>query len=103
MILSVLERLVLLNVLPREGTITTVKIVRELREALSFSEEEHKELKFERTEDGGTQWDTGAEEDEDVPVGPRAHTLVVETLELLDKDKKLTEDYLSLWGKFVGE
>jgi len=99
--LSVLERLVLLNVLPREGTVTTVKIVRELRETLSFSEEEHAALKFERTESGGTEWDTGGEKDKEIDFAPRALALVVETLERMDKEQKVTEDYLSIFEKFV--
>lgn len=102
MILSVLERLVLLNVLPREGTVTTVRIVRELREALSFSEEEHERLKF-RKADGGTQWDDEAERDEEISIGPRAHTLIAETLEKMNSEEKLTEDYLGAWEKFVDE
>lgn len=93
----------LLNILPREGTIMTIKIVRELREALSFSEAEHKSLNFQKLEDGGMQWDEKAIGDKEVPVGPRAHALIVETLERLDKEKKLTEDSLSVWDKFVEE
>ena len=99
--LNTLERLVLLNILPREGTITTIKIVRELREALSFSEEEHAALKFEKLEDGGMQWVVEADKDKELTIGPRAHTLVAETLERMDKEAKLVEDHLSLCEKFV--
>ena len=42
--LSVFERLILLNVMPKEGDFTTLKIIRNLQEALSFSEEELKVL-----------------------------------------------------------
>jgi|SRR3990167_4087924 len=99
--LSVLERLVLLSILPREGTVTTVRIMRELRDALSFSEEEHARLAFRRTEDGGTQWEADGIGDVDVIIGPRAHTLICESLERLNKEKKFKEDYLSVWEKFV--
>ena len=34
--LSVYERLVLLNILPKEGNFITLKIIRQLREDLSF-------------------------------------------------------------------
>jgi len=42
--LSVFERMILLNTLPAEGDLTTLKIVRGLRESLSFTEEEHAAL-----------------------------------------------------------
>lgn len=44
--LTVPERLVLVNILPPEGDYTTLKLVRKLRESLSFSEEEHKQVNF---------------------------------------------------------
>lgn len=44
---DVTDRLMLLDILPREGDYTTLKIVRELRDELSFSEDEHQALKFE--------------------------------------------------------
>lgn len=44
--LTIPERLVLVTILPAEGDYTTLKLVRKLRESLSFSEEEHKQLNF---------------------------------------------------------
>lgn len=44
--LTVPERLILVNVLPAESDYTTLKLVRKLRESLSFTEEEHKQLNF---------------------------------------------------------
>jgi len=40
--LTILERIKLLEVLPPQGDLTTLKILRKLRESLSFSEEELK-------------------------------------------------------------
>ena len=42
MILTVFERAVLSNVLPKEGNITNLKILRALKESLSLSEEENR-------------------------------------------------------------
>ena len=60
--LSVAERLLLLNVLPKEGDILSLRIVLKLKEELSFSEAEHAALKFHQ--DGeGIHWDeTGAQQ-----------------------------------------
>lgn len=44
--LQVVERINLLQILPREGDFLTLKIVRQLRESLSFKDAEHDKLKF---------------------------------------------------------
>ena len=98
--LSVSERIVLLNILPKEGDITTLRIVRELRDALSFSEEEHGALQFKELEGGGTEWNPDGVSDRPVEIGPRAFTLISEALEKLNKNQKLVEDYVSVWDKF---
>ena len=54
--LSVVDRVCLLGVLPKEGDFATLKLVRKLRESLSFSEEENKLLNF-KVEDGKMSWD----------------------------------------------
>ena len=53
--LTVRERLLLLQILPRQGDLTTIKIVRRLREELSFDEDEHRQLNFQQT-DGQLTW-----------------------------------------------
>ena len=98
--LNVLNRLLLLNSLPKEGNITTLRIVQKLREDLSFSEDEHKKLNFLQNGDSLT-WDTTTPVVKDVNVGPKAHALIVETLEALSKNKKLTADFLPLFDLFV--
>ncbi len=99
MTLTVKERLLLLNVLPREGDITTLRIVQNLRAALSFSEEEH--ARWAIVHSGGrVDWDTGPPQEAEVEIGAKANVLVGETLSQLSKDKRLTEDYLTLWDKF---
>ena len=49
--LSVLERVLLSQALPAQGSFTNLKLLREARETLSFTEEENKELKFEQNGD----------------------------------------------------
>jgi len=96
--LTVLERLILLNVLPSEGDITTVRIMRELREALSFDEEEYERLQFQE-QDGRMAWvDDGSTKD--VTFGAKAHSLIVEQLTSLSDKGKLTEQHLPVCDKF---
>jgi len=101
--LSIEERLHATMILPREGDITTIKIVRELREALSFSEDEHElfDMTFDQTE-GKVEWNKEKAIPVDIPLGPKAMSLIVQALEKLDKEGKLSEPHISLWDKFIG-
>jgi hypothetical protein len=90
----------LLGVLPEQGNFLTLKIVRQLREALSFSEEEIKALKIEQ-KDGRVEWQDDGAEEKDVPVGEKAMDLIVEALKKKDDAKELTDQHFSLYEKFV--
>ncbi len=57
--LSVLDRLLLLGLLPAEGDITTLRIIRTLREELSFTEQEHADLHLKQDE-GRVTWEHSA-------------------------------------------
>jgi len=98
--LGVFDRLILLNILPKEGDFTTLKIIRTMRESLSFSEEEHKALQFVQLEQN-IQWKQEADKPKDINFGEKATDLIVEALKKLNDDKKLTEQHISLYEKFV--
>ena len=98
--LSVSDRLILLSILPQEGDLTTLRIVRDLQSALSFSEDEHKTLKF-RQEGEKVLWDE--QPPADIDIGPRAHVLVADTLKDLGAKKKLQLKQLPLYEKFEPE
>jgi len=100
--LSVLERLILANVLPKEGDVLSLRIVRQLREELSFSEEEHEKLQFKNT-DGMLQWDADALEDKEISIGAKATQLIKDSLKSMNDSKTLTQDHLPVWDKFMGE
>jgi hypothetical protein len=99
--LSVFERIVLINVLPREGDFRTLKILRELREALAFSEEENAALQFQTGSEGLVRWQAEADVPKDVPIGEIAHGVIVDTLRRLDASKKLKEEHMGLYERFV--
>ncbi len=100
MILSVKERLILLSTLPAQGDITALKIIRKLQEDLSFSEEEHKELKFVQ-ESEGVRWDDKKEIPKDVQIGEKAMDIIVDSLKKLNAQKKLSMDQLGIYERFV--
>jgi hypothetical protein len=99
--LTVLERLILLSVLPKEGDFTTLKIVRKLREDLSFTEEEHAKLNFQTQENGGVAWKMEGDIPREIKIGEKASDIIVEVLKKLNTEKKLTENHFSLYEKFV--
>uniref|UniRef100_A0A6M3XS10 Uncharacterized protein n=1 Tax=viral metagenome TaxID=1070528 RepID=A0A6M3XS10_9ZZZZ len=98
--LTVKERLVLMGMLPKEGNFLTLRLMRKLREALSFNEEEHKQLKFVQN---GEQlsWDFTVVVVKDVEVGDVMLDVITKELKNKDKEGKLTEDHITLYEKFV--
>lgn len=98
--LSVFERLILLSLLPKEGNFLTLKIVRQMRENLSFSEEEHRELELTQEADG-VRWNTEADLPKEIEIGEKATDIVVGVLKKLDDENKLTEQHFSLYEKFI--
>lgn len=100
--LTVLERVVLLSILPKEGDFTTIKIVRELRESLSFTEKEHVLLQF-KTKDNALHWNPDNEMIADIAIGNKAHTIIENVLVEMNKEKKITDEVFSLYEKFIGD
>ena len=98
--LSVGDRLILLGVIPREGDYTTLKIVRDMRDELSFTEEEHKKLNF--RQDGEMMvWEEELE-DKEINFGEKATDIIVDAFKKLNDQKKLRIEHMELYEKFVG-
>ena len=99
--LRIKERLVLLGILPETGNLLTIRIVRELREALSFSEAEYEDVQMQR--DGEQiRWQE-PENPRPIEIGAKGQEIIREALAKLDKDEKLTADHLSLCELFEYE
>lgn len=98
--LKVFERLILLNTLPKEGDFLTLKIIRDLKGDLSFSEEEHKALQF-KQEDGKMLWQAEADKPKEITIGEKAKEIIRNRLKELNEQKKLKEEHLPIYEKFV--
>ena len=100
--LNIVERLMLLNILPPEGSITVMKLLRVLKEELSFSEEENKALEFDQKEEQ-LFWKQDADIVKDVKLeeGEIMTELIKKELKKLDDEEKLTEGHISLYEKFI--
>ena len=133
--LEVYERIVLLNILPQEGDFTTLKLVRKLRESLSFSEKEIADIDFKNTWNcpvcqkfeaaphankcqgseenpheptymktgGEVTWDDEKAKNtvKDIHMGDKMYALCVTTLSKLNDEKKLTEQHMGVYEKFI--
>jgi hypothetical protein len=99
--LNILERLTLLNILPEENNYVTLKIIGELKKDLSFTEEEIKRYKFKNFEDGRVTWDMKADDEKDINIGEKASDIIKESLNKLNDQKKLKEQHLTVYERFV--
>ena len=100
MFLSVRDRIILLQVLPRQGNVTNLRIIRDLEREMSFTEEEMKTFKFETT-DQGVKWDKTAEAEKEIVIGEIAAKLIHDAFKDLDKRNALSLEHLDVYDKFV--
>ena len=99
--LNVPERLMLLQVVPKEGNFLTLKVVRDLTSTLAMNDEEFKD--FGITQDGDQiTWNLKGLQEKEVEIGEKATDIIVDALKKLDQDKKLEQRHLSLYEKFIG-
>lgn len=102
--INVMDRLMLLTVLPKEGSFASLKLLRVAREALSFSDDELKILNLrEEVDTGGVKrliWNEGVE-DKEINLGKTVTDMVVEQLKTLDKQNRLTESHIPIYEKFI--
>jgi hypothetical protein len=105
--LTVAERLLLLQILPREGNLTDIRILSTLRTDLSFDETELREwqIRNEPLEDGriATKWDNAKAKPKAFEFGPRASEIVRAALTATEKAAKLTVESLPLYDRFFAE
>jgi len=98
---TIKERLIMLFTLPDEGDITSLRILRKLREDFSFSEEEHKEFNLKMVAGESPTWDYDNFTKKEITVGEKATDIIVDTLKKLDREKKLKSDHISIWEMFI--
>ena len=102
-----MERLTILNILPKEGNFTTLKILGKLKESLAVSEEEYKDFEIRpETDDKGEQtgrvtWNEKGIAEKEIEIGEKATDIVVDALKELDKNKKLTNEHYTIYEKFI--
>jgi len=97
--LNIIERLMALDILTTvSGNFATLKIVRDLQNNLSFTEAETEQIKL-TTDEKGFHWD--GEITKDIDFGKTGTEIIVKILKKLDAEEKLTQNYYSLYEKFM--
>jgi len=97
--LSISERLILAGLLPHQGNVATLKLLRQFREALALNAKEIAKCNL-REEGQMIRWDTDKEFETEIEFGPWRTELARRVLQDLEAQQKLTEQHLSLCEKF---
>jgi len=100
------ERFNLLNILPEIGNFATLKILRDLREKLSLTEEENKKWKVAFINDGKRSpfytWNNeGEKANTEIKIGEKANDIIVEALKDLEKNNILPDTLFEVYEKIV--
>jgi RecA-family ATPase len=96
--LTIMDRIVLLELLPDKGSYTALKEMRELREELGFSEAEVAEFDIVH-EDGVVRWDSDKEaeaEPKTVVISDYLHGRIITKVRQLDKSESLPEPFFDM-------
>jgi len=103
--LNPMERITLLNILPKEGTALTLRIIRDLQVALAFTEDEYKDYVDHVPGPNGTTNEIIKADKlnvkKDVAIGEKAEEAIVTALKDLSEKKTLHISQLALYDKFV--
>jgi len=100
MLLTVTERLV---VLPAEGDFTTVKTIRQTREALAFDDDIADGRMVKEGEGASLTIKWTSDYVTEIDLSKASERLLGDALKVLDKQKKLNESHLPLCEKFLEE
>lgn len=97
--LDLVERFTLLNTLPQKGDFITIKVLRNLKDALAASEQEIEEHGL-REKDWEIRPGQGLV---DIEINETWRGMIVDALKEADKNKTITDQHISLWEKFCEE
>ena len=98
--LTVGERLILLQIIPPQtGSLSKLKIARQLRNSLGFDEAEHAEFEI-KEEPGRIQWNREKDAAKEIEIGEVAKGIIADAIKDGDEKGGLREEWLPLLGRF---
>jgi len=99
--LNVLERSMLLSILPKEGNFLTLRLTRDLAAKVGISAQEFKDFEI-KTEGEKTSWNLKGVAPTEIEFVDAERDIIKKQLKDLDEKKKLTAELFTLYEKFVG-
>jgi hypothetical protein len=103
--LTLRERIILLGVLQKEGDVLTQRIIRALRDRLGVSDEDWKTYSITTVPEipGAVKWDVTKDTGVEYELGDKSVDVIKQSLLEMDKQKKVNDEMLSLFDKFIPE
>jgi len=101
MILKIKDRILILSILPKESDILTQRIVKDLKGNLGLNEEDWKEYEIVANPAGGVKWNPDKDKGVEIEIGEKGKAIICDALKLLDTQKKVTEDFISVFDMFL--
>jgi hypothetical protein len=104
--LNIPDRITLLNILPNEGNVVTLRLIMDFQRQVGFTGKEIKDWKIANKVDGRGRpyvvWDSDfTEATKDIQIGDAMSGIIVNQLKNLDRNGKLSIDMMSLYDRFV--
>jgi len=102
--LHIQERIILMELLPKEGNFVTLKMIRELREQLALNKDERESMGI-KIEGDQVSWDpVKAQENlKEMDFDDLAVDIVKSQLKRLDESNKLEQKHFTIYQKFMEE
>lgn len=100
MVLTVLERLLILDFLEKQGDIVFLRLRNQLIEKVGLSEEDHTKYKIIQ-EGPKITWDQNVPQEAKIELSEVECGMIKNSLVSLNNARKLTPDHISLYEKFV--
>jgi hypothetical protein len=98
--LNVLERVVLLNMLPQRGNLVTCRAAGNTGKILVLTKEETEKYEV-QTENGQTHWNEAGKEEKEFELPPSSVKMIRDRLNELDAKEELPINCVSLCEKFL--
>jgi len=100
--LNVGERLIILQLLPKEGNFTTLRLIRDLAAKVGLSADEL--VEFDLKQDGSqVKWNAEGSKEKPFELKFKEIELITKELQKLDKENKLGFNHFTLFEKFSEE
>lgn len=99
---KILDRILLLNLLPQQADIVTLRIIKDIKERVELSAKEMEEVKMEQVE-ASLKWSPEKDISKEIELSEVETKLIKEKLKEANDNKKLTLQHVPLYDMFLVE